>query len=687
MDPSEIKMRTEIRRCRRCKRKRLDDEPLEVKQYKTCAKCRIIERNKKNSRKPLAEETMLYGLKQFREQASTENYIEEEGLLKDEFFKRYHNQPFNYEREIERLYNSPNHVAPMIINNPNETLIPNESTSPGPKYQLTLRPVDPTEKPPKQSKKRQQREQLEREYHLRPPQPSVPVQQQQPIQPFIPPAVTNNHHHHRVIQEQQHKPIDHLQRQQLQQQQQYQQQQNQYKYQKLNHKGEELDIFEELAKLGNSNEDISDKLKVDPYSLANVYDDFEKYLSKILESRFNNKDVENLVYLKEFSPEFTSNLSKIDLKVLENAKSDSTTPTPQANALYSNPNLRLNDRQIKENISNNLKAIFIDLIIAINNLEYNIKYSNVNDMRLSATMSDSITTSYKISSTSVNDNDQLKKIKTSTISLNFNKKYNILIIKFNHINYKPSDIQYTNEFKSIVRVTYENLLEEKEKTSSKLATWKLDFSSLTGNLVYEKLISTQQPYSDEGKEFLKNLSKDIFISDFIHFNEKLKIDGDDDIKVSDKPEGEQQDGTKLKLKFSTKKSKKDNEELDLDKIGITEDVLVKSLLGKENLGIEDASIAPGADEDESMADAESEEEDFSDIVAPENEDEEIAEVEEDQESDSGGVELIGEVNNKENGTINGNSDAEFSREGFLKPIIKESTADALDPILKHNVVM
>ena len=77
----------DVRRCRRCKRKRLDDEPEEVRQYKTCAKCRIIERNKKNLRKPLAEETMLYGLKQFREQQSTENYIEEEGLLKDEFLK------------------------------------------------------------------------------------------------------------------------------------------------------------------------------------------------------------------------------------------------------------------------------------------------------------------------------------------------------------------------------------------------------------------------------------------------------------------------------------------------------------------------------------------------------------------------------------------------------------------------
>lgn len=56
------------RRCRRCKRKRLDDEPAEVRQYKTCAKCRIIERQKKKLKKPLAEETMVYGMRQLQEQ-------------------------------------------------------------------------------------------------------------------------------------------------------------------------------------------------------------------------------------------------------------------------------------------------------------------------------------------------------------------------------------------------------------------------------------------------------------------------------------------------------------------------------------------------------------------------------------------------------------------------------------------
>ena len=76
---------SDFRRCRRCKRRRLEDEPAEVRQYKTCAKCRIIERQKKRLRKPLAEETMLYGMKQFEEQTHA-GIINDEGMMDDGFF-------------------------------------------------------------------------------------------------------------------------------------------------------------------------------------------------------------------------------------------------------------------------------------------------------------------------------------------------------------------------------------------------------------------------------------------------------------------------------------------------------------------------------------------------------------------------------------------------------------------------
>lgn len=99
----------DLRRCRRCKRRRLEDEPSEVMQYKTCAKCRIIERNKKNLRRPLANETMLYGLKQFKEQAATEDFMEDEALLGDEFFQKYQHKPFNYEAEISEVLLNPSY--------------------------------------------------------------------------------------------------------------------------------------------------------------------------------------------------------------------------------------------------------------------------------------------------------------------------------------------------------------------------------------------------------------------------------------------------------------------------------------------------------------------------------------------------------------------------------------------------
>lgn len=74
----------DVRRCRRCKRRRMDDEPPEVQQYKTCAKCRIIERTKKKLRKPLAEETMRYGMRQFQEQNQNANFIHDDIFANDQ---------------------------------------------------------------------------------------------------------------------------------------------------------------------------------------------------------------------------------------------------------------------------------------------------------------------------------------------------------------------------------------------------------------------------------------------------------------------------------------------------------------------------------------------------------------------------------------------------------------------------
>lgn len=75
----------DVRRCRRCKRRRMDDEPPEVQQYKTCAKCRIIERTKKKLRKPLAEETMRYGMRQFQEQNQSTDFMGDDAFGNDPY--------------------------------------------------------------------------------------------------------------------------------------------------------------------------------------------------------------------------------------------------------------------------------------------------------------------------------------------------------------------------------------------------------------------------------------------------------------------------------------------------------------------------------------------------------------------------------------------------------------------------
>lgn len=74
----------------------MDDEPPEVQQYKTCAKCRIIERTKKKLRKPLAEETMRYGMRQFQEQNQDgADYINDDIFVDDPVPPRIRTQNYS----------------------------------------------------------------------------------------------------------------------------------------------------------------------------------------------------------------------------------------------------------------------------------------------------------------------------------------------------------------------------------------------------------------------------------------------------------------------------------------------------------------------------------------------------------------------------------------------------------------
>lgn len=96
----------DVRRCRRCKRRRMDDEPPEVQQYKTCAKCRIIERTKKKLRKPLAEETMRYGMRQFQEQNQNSNFIHDDIFSNDQLLTDLQSNRDVVPNPLKQLYNT-----------------------------------------------------------------------------------------------------------------------------------------------------------------------------------------------------------------------------------------------------------------------------------------------------------------------------------------------------------------------------------------------------------------------------------------------------------------------------------------------------------------------------------------------------------------------------------------------------
>ncbi|EGW33527.1 uncharacterized protein SPAPADRAFT_60871 [Spathaspora passalidarum NRRL Y-27907] len=435
-------MRAEVRRCRRCKRKRFDDEPAEVMQYKTCAKCRIIERTKKNSRKPLAEETMLYGLKQFREQSQNDNFMEEEGLLNEEYFIRFHNKPFNYEAEINRVLSNPDYVPP-IIQKPNSAAplgIPADTTPPL-KYQV---------KPVKQVQKL-----------------TIPEE----------PILQHKVKKHDVTYVEEIK---------------------------------DEDIFVELAELGNE-EELDKGFKytnsiIDPYAYGNVFDDFQKYLLTLLNKRRHGEDVDNLVFLKEFNDEFTTDMSKYDAHSKDRSE------------IYSNA--RLNERQIRSHLISNLRVSYIDPIIAIMGIPYNQESSNINDFK-----STNCIRSYHnfIANDKPTPLSEYKKIKSSEISLNYNKRYNLLIIKVNHEIYRPSKNHYSSEFRNKIADIFKKLQFEKTIPNSHLANLRIDFNVTTANLIYDKLFSLMDLFSEEMQAFVKRLLKEDFIADFINYDEVLKI--------------------------------------------------------------------------------------------------------------------------------------------------------------------
>lgn len=494
-------MNNDLRRCRRCKRKRLEDEPPEVRQYKTCAKCRIIERNKKNSRKPLAEETMLYGLKQFQEQSLSGNFMEEEGLLKDEFFKRFQNKTFNYELEINEVLSNPNYISPVIPPPPVPTYNfkqVNENFKQPTNFQSHNFPAPAST------------------HTFQPPQAyssnfQQPTGFQQPAQNFA--LATLPMHGFAANKPQQQRSME------------IYRPKNDY-----NNDADEEDIFSELAKLGNheelKEEDVDDENDggepnlqdaSNPYSFNNVFDNFQLLLLKIVSSMKAHENLSNLVYLREFNEEFTTNLARFD----------STTSKTDVN----NPNVlfRLNEKQIRTNLLNNLKELYVEPIMAMINVGQYQETLNLNEFR----NTNSIKGIYTFNPANLNgkfaNSAATAKIKNSSIYLNYNRKYNMLIIKINHILHKPSTIKYSPELKNKVREIFKKIKYERSFDEP------IDFNAHTANLIYDKLFTKIDMFTEQSQQFIKGLNKDKFVSDFINFDNVFKVEdvaSDDDLDDS-----------------------------------------------------------------------------------------------------------------------------------------------------------
>ena len=455
-------MKSDIRRCRRCKRKRLDDEPMEVRQYKTCAKCRIIERNKKNLRKPLAKETMLYGLKQFREQQSTENYIEEEGLLKDEFFKRYHNKPFNYDAEIAKVMSDPNYEPPVITNPTDEIIESSDVTSPnGTRYQVTIRRDDmgsPTRtRLPRAEKIRKPRQAYKKgisNYNQLPP-PLLFQEAQRPVVNEIP-----------IVDK-----VD-----------------------------EKAELIGELLALGNGFN--TENGQANPYRFANVYSNFEQYLQQILYLKSLKKNITNLVLLKEFTASFPQEMSKYhaDASVGDRNSED----------------LALNERQSRMNLLSNLKALYVDPIIASTSLPFEQKSNNLHDFKYPS----ELRCYYQYRDVAEANLDK-KELVNSSISLAYNKSYNILTIKFN-LAITDKTIQYPDAVKDAV-------VNSLQRVNPKASVDGVD----TPQLVFKELKASLDSFNDEVKSYMKDLTLEKFSEVFAAINGDLDTENGEKMDVEE----------------------------------------------------------------------------------------------------------------------------------------------------------
>ncbi|WEJ95823.1 hypothetical protein PSN45_003351 [Yamadazyma tenuis] len=451
----------EVRRCRRCKRKRMDDEPPEVKQYKTCAKCRIIERQKKKSRKPLAEETMIYGMKQFQQQSSNSNFSHDDIFMDDELFskKKYDsnaNMNMNsnqYQYQYQYSYPNGNGAAGtngnIGINGVAGSATMAGSADTNYAYGNNF-----------------DGGRLGGANGVGIPQ-SIPL-------------TTNNYH------------LQNLNYQQIAQRALPVQSTNLPKNNDKSPKfcdicNEKLDLNEEISVHYN----LCLNCYADPFKLYNAFDDYNEFLKKVGEN--NSKNVINHIFLKQIDKNFVDNLNSMN-KVINV------------------------ETQFREFILDNLKKIYIEPIIASSGYEFTLISSNVNELSsTSPTVNDSNQYQYKDTKPIKAYFKCLKEINNkisceSNLFLDYSLFNNFLKIKYNH-KVHNFFLTYPLRFINILYEIYNGVKESSSDPS------KVGFNPYTGEIVLEELTNKLGDYEDEFKTIINAINKEDFINEFHHLGD------------------------------------------------------------------------------------------------------------------------------------------------------------------------
>lgn len=469
---------SEPRRCRRCKRKRLDDEPPEVQQYKTCAKCRIIERTKKKLRKPLAEETMRYGLKQFHEQNQNANFIHEEIFYSEQLRKELeafekaqgangssstatsesHSQPQQHHHHQQQqqqqrfsLYQGPADV----------TSIANAAVNASVDGYLAARNLAPRV------------------------QTGVPGAKYPPQSQYLAVAVAAQ-----AVQAAAGKPL----------------------VEDFRKFRPDLPLGPLNCELCMSKLDPNDSIHYnyrlchkcyeDPFNNDNVFASYNDYLLHI-STNSGKKDLNNLIFICEMDSLFTNDL-------------ESHKPI-------------ITELQFRQFVLDSLKNIYLDPIIASIRVKFNHISNNVNEVNanLNTVTNNNYNHRFELfkqtnpvkfyyKSEKQDEQQPSSKGPEASIYLNYNPINNLLIIK---INYKLNkSVNYLNSFLKFVKT----LVDEEDD-------YNFD-DDITAIKVYNYLTANSDKLEAGDQQFLLELNKDQFVSDFKSLPDRFKADNADDLQ-------------------------------------------------------------------------------------------------------------------------------------------------------------